>query len=333
MKEKNILLLQANYLEKLHLKTKITMTTFSEDFFHDLVDFDRIERTVTSTLRLAIKEPIALYLFFQRYSYFNGYASAMIARLASTIGLSRYTFSNPELLVKEEADRGMDIAAEVLSAAADEGANGSPVHRALAQFTVKTVGNYAQLSTQERNEFAKIPSWLKEIVRDVVLSYEGKINEEASLVRAMGFHLASEMLGDREYALLDMVVCYENKGIGFDRYLKQESQPALINDHRYTPWSWILTHSRHDGSGVEAEHSQFALDALNMAVRYGSASEKQMKTWAGDGFRAFVELQQRLFREICRECLEIAQAKAAPLTMPSKNTKAIKNNKINSSSY
>ncbi len=288
------------------------MATFSEDFFHDLFDFEQIERTVTSTIRLAVKDPVALYLFFQRYSYFNGYASAMIARLASTIGLSRYTFSNPELIVKEEADRGMDIAAQVMSAAADEGANGTPVHRALAQFTVKTVGDYGELNDRERNQFAQIPSWLQEIVRDVISTYEGKVDDEASMVRAMGFHMASEMLGDREYALLDMVVRHENQGIGFDRYLKQVAKPALINDHRYTAWSWVLIHSRHDGTGVEAEHSEFALSALNMAVRYGSASEKQMKIWAEEGFRTFVELQQRLFREICRECLELAQNKAMP---------------------
>ncbi len=306
------------------------MATFSEDFFQELFNFEQIESTVTSTLRLVVKDPVSLYLFFQRYSHFNGYASAMIARLASTIGLSRYTFSNTELIVTEESDRGMDIAAQIMSAAADEGANGTPVHRALAQFTVKTVGDYAELNNQERNEFGDVPDWLKQIVREVVSIYEGKIDDEASMVKAMGFHMASEMLGDREYALLDMVVRYENQGIGFDRYLKQKAKPALINDHRYTPWSWIVIHSKHDGSGVEAEHTEFAVLALNMAVRYGSASEKQMKAWAEEGFRAFVELQQRLFKEICRECLQLAQSRVMPAN---KSTTTTKLDKINSFSY
>jgi hypothetical protein len=293
------------------------MATFSENFFHEQFDFEQIEKTVTSTVRLAVKDPVTLYLFFQRYSHFNGYASAMISRLASTIGLSRYVFSNSELLVKEEADRGMDIAAQVMSAAADEGANNTPVHRALAQLTVKTVGNYAELSEEERNQFARVPNWLEEVIRNVIFNYEGIINNEASMVRAMGFHMASEMLGDREYALLDMIIRYENAGIGFDRFLKQKATPVQINNHRYTPWSWIVIHSRHDGSGVEAEHSEFAISALNMATRYGSASEQQMMTWAKEGFSAFVELQQRLFREICRECLELSQQKA----MSSENSK------------
>jgi hypothetical protein len=309
------------------------MATFSEKYFHELFDFEQIESTITSTLRLAVKDPTTLYLFFQRYSHFNGYASAMIARLASTIGLSRYTFSNPELLVKEEADRGMDIAAQVMSAAADEGANNTPVHRALAQFTVKTVGDYAELNDQERNKFAQIPNWLQEVIRNMISIYEGKINDEASLVKAMGFHMASEMLGDREYALLDMVVRYENQGIGFDRYLKQTAQPVLINDHRYIPWSWVLIHSRYDGSGVEVEHSEFAISALNMAVRYGSASEKEIKAWVEEGFRAFVELQQRLFREIRLECLEFAQRRMESFTTISENKQSTKTNKINSLSY
>ena len=296
------------------------MATFSEDFFHDLFDFAKIETTVTSTLRLVVKDPIALYLFFQRYSHFNGYASAMISRLASTIGLSRYIFANPEMLVKEESDRGMDIAAQVMSAAADEGANGTPVHRALAQLTVRTAGDYAELNDAERNEFADIPDWLKQIVRDVISIYEGKIDDEASIVKAMGFHMASEMLGDREYALIDMIIRFENEGIGFDRYLKQKAKPAVIGNHRYSPWSWIVIHSKHDGSGVEAEHSEFAVNALNMAVRYGSASEKQIKAWAIEGFQAFVELQQQLFREICRECLVMAQSKVMSTEKMSRDT-------------
>lgn len=305
------------------------MAVFSENLFHELFDFEQIESTITSTVRLAVKDPITLYLFFQRYSHFNGYASAMISRLASTVGLSRYTFSNPELLVKEEADRGMDIAAQIMSAAADEGANGTPVHRALSQFAVKTVGDYAELNVEERNKFAQIPGWLKEVVRDVISTYEGTVDDEASMVKAMGFHLASEILGDREYALLDMIVRHENQGIGFDRYLRQVAKPVSINGHRYAPWSWILIHSRYDGSGVEVEHSEFALSALDMAARYGSAPEKQVKAWAEEGFRAFVELQQRLFREIRLECLELAQEKTVTTTMSSKHLEAVKTNKIN----
>jgi hypothetical protein len=283
------------------------MTVFSEDIFKKRFNFIILDRTVASTIRLAAQDPKKLYLFFQRYSHFNGYASAVIARLASSIGLSRYLFNNSELVVEEEADRGMEIAAHVLSAAADEGANDTPVHRALAQLTLKTVGNYANLSADDRNSIAQIPDWLTPLVKDVVSGYEGTPGNVKALVKAMGFHLASEMLGDREYALIDEVIRYENRGIGFDRYLREVAKPVKIHGHSYTPWSWILIHSRHDGTGVEIEHSEYALTALNLAVRYRTEPEQQLMMWAIEGFEHFVNLQQQLFQEIARECLDQTQ--------------------------
>ncbi|MFA9202045.1 MAG: hypothetical protein ACEQSC_00640 [Candidatus Nanopelagicaceae bacterium] len=282
------------------------MAQFTESYFEELFDFAELERTVSSTIRLAAKDPRSFYQFFQRYTYFNGFASAAIARLSSSIGLSRYLFINSELLVTEEADRGMDIAAQILTAAADEGIDGRPVHRALAQLTLKTIGNYAELSVEERNEVAKIPAWLDEIVKGVVTNYEGKPDDIASLIRGMGFNLASEIFGDREYALLDMIVRHENKGIGFDRYLREKATPVMIQGHKYTPWCWVTIHSQCQSSGAEAEHCKNALAALNMSLRYRRESDQQMTAWATEGFTAFVNLQQQLFLEIHRECLTIS---------------------------
>jgi len=210
------------------------------------------------------------------------------------------------LLAIEEADRGMEIAALVMSAAADEGMDDRPVHRVLAQLLLKTVGNYAGLSAEERNEFAKIPAWLNEIVDASIAGYQGTPGDIASLIRALGFHLASEMLGDREYSLLDMIIRRENKGIGFDRYLREKAVPVAIQGHKYHPWCWVVIHSECDRSAAEAQHRDYALTALNMAVRYCRESDQQMLTWAKEGFATFVELQQRLFKEIFSECLEMS---------------------------
>ncbi len=288
------------------------MAIFSEETFREKYDFSKLDESVLSAARLASQNPVMLYLFFQRYSYFNGYASASVARLASSIGLSRYLFSNSELLVTEEADRGMEISAKVMTAAADEGANDSPVHRALAQLTVKTVGDYAGLSADERNALSPVPMWLREISEAVIANYQGIPGDVASLVKAMGFHLASEMLGDQEYTLLDMVIRHENRDVGFDAYLRNEAKPVKIGSHRYTPWSWILIHSQYGGSGVEVEHFECGLDALNLAARFRSESEAQMKSWALEGFGEFVELQQRMFRELYQECLATQAATAMP---------------------
>ncbi|MGA7935136.1 MAG: hypothetical protein WCA35_16430 [Kovacikia sp.] len=291
------------------------MSLFSESYLKNEFNLADLDQTVTSTLRLAVQNPETLYLFFQRYTYFNAYVSALISRLASSISLSRYLFNNSELLVKEEADRGMEIAAQVMSAAADEGTDSTPIHRALAQLLLKTVGDYAELSANKRNEFAKIPAWLNQVIDGVIENYQGTPGDIASLIKAMGFHLASEILGDREYALLDMVVRYENKGIGFDRYLLEKAPRVKIHGHVYSPWTWVAIHSKFEESAAEAEHTECAFNALNMTARYCSEPEQQILEWVLQGFTTFVELQQRLFNEIYRECLELQETQTESLVL------------------
>lgn len=283
------------------------MTLFSENLFKELVNFSDLDQTVTSTIRLAAQNPTALYLLFQRYSYFNGYASSVIARLASSIAMSRYLFVDAEILVIEEADRGFQISAEVMVAASDEGAHGI-THRELAQLFLKTAGDYAELSVEERNQFSQVPAWLNAIVDEVMAGYAGTPGDIASLIKAIGFHAASEMLGDSEYALLDMIIRYENKGAGFDHYLREKTVPVKIRGHQYDPWCYVVIHGKHEGSGAEARHFVHVLKALNMLIRYRPESEQQIMEWVFQGYKAFVELQQRLFREIYRECLELLQS-------------------------
>lgn len=282
------------------------MTIFSESFFKNKFDFAEIEQTITSPIRLTAQNPASLYLFFQRYTYFNGYASSVISRLASSIAMSRYLFTDPEVLVTEEADRGFQISAEVMIAAADEGAYGV-THRELAQLLLKGLGEYAGLSVDERNQFASVSPWLDKLIESVMAGYQGVPNDATSLIQAIGFHTASEMLGDLEYALIDKIIRHENKGTGFDRYLKEKSSPTKIRNHQYDPWCYIVIHGKHEGAGAEARHFVHVLNALNMVVRYRPESEQQIIEQVLQGYTAFVELQQRLFKEIYRECLELSQ--------------------------
>ncbi|AFY41382.1 hypothetical protein [Nostoc sp. PCC 7107] len=282
------------------------MKIFSETLFQQAFDFSELEQTIASTIRLAIRNPTTWYLFLQYYIYFNGYASSVISRLASSVAMSRYSFTDPEMLVVEEADRGFQISAEIMIAASDEGAY-SITHRELAQLMLRTAGDYAKLSPEERNQFSGVPTWLDEIVKAVVAGYQGTPGDAISLIRAIGFHAASEMLGDREYALLDMIVRYENQGVGFDRYLKEQTTPVSIRGHRYDPWCYVVIHGKHEGSGAEARHFDHVLEALNMVVRYRPESEQQILEWVLEGYQAFVDIQQSLFREIYRECLQLLE--------------------------
>lgn len=282
------------------------MAQFTESYFEELFDFAELDNTVSSTIRLAAKDPQALYQFFHRYMYFNGYASSVIARLASSIAMSRYLFNDPKIAVKEEADRGFQISAEVMIAASDEGSH-EITHRELAQLLDKTLGDYAQLSSDERNQVAQVPDWLESICQETMAKYQGTPGDAESLVKAIGFHAASELMGDREYALLDMIIRYENEGIGFDRYLKQETKATQIGKHRYLPWGYILIHGKYEGTGAEAKHFVHVLNALNMVLKFRPESEEQITEWVLEGFKSFVELQQSLFRQIFKECLEMNQ--------------------------
>lgn len=167
------------------------MALFSETFFKQAFNFDEIEQTVTSTIRSVADNPASLHLFLQRYSYFNGYASSVISRLASSIAMSRYLFTDPEVLTIEEADRGFQISAEIMVAASDEGAYGV-THRELAQVLLRTAGDYAGLSIYERNQISRqVPTWLEEIVQEVIAGYKGTPGDTVSLIRAIGFHAST----------------------------------------------------------------------------------------------------------------------------------------------
>lgn len=255
-----------------------------------------------------MKDPRALYLFMQRYVHFNGYAGSLVARLASSIGLSRDLFNDPDCTVVDEADRGMEIAARVIAATidehADQGAQYVP-HRTLAQATLKAIGKYARLSEAERNQFAIVPDWMKEVLADTVGGCQGVPGDAAALIRAMGFHAASEVLADREYSLIDKVVRYDNRGKGFDAYLRTNDGKVKIGDRQFSAWYWVVIHGKHQGSGVKAEHFECALEAIDMAAKYRPESAQQIREYALQGFSDFVAVQQRLFAEISRECAEL----------------------------
>lgn len=282
---------------------------FSKSFFDNSFNFTSLDLTVESAIRLAVQEPTKLYLFFQRYTYFNGFVSASIASLAGAIGLSRYSFVDATEPSIEEADRGMEIASHILAAAADEGANDGVCHRSLAQLTLKSLSSYAGLGIEARNKIAQVPQWLKDTSHGVVAAYQGQPNHLKSLIQAMGVHAASELLGDRENAIIDRVVRVEQKKQGFDAYMKHQPKLTLAqNGHRYHPWAYILIHGSHNHQGVEAEHFEHALTALNLCLQYTpSLTAEDVRTYALQGFQQFVVAQQALFQEIYIECQETSR--------------------------
>lgn len=276
----------------------------------DLFNFSSLNRSVELACQLAVQHPRLLYLFMQRYAHFNGYAGSLVARLASSVGLSRDLFKSSSAVVVDEADRGLEIAARILAATidehADKGQKYAP-HRTLAQATLKSIGDYAVLNIDERNHLSRLPNWMQEVLENTVQGYQGVPGDVSSLIRALGFHAASEILASFEYSIIDKVVRHDNRSIGFDAYLRGMHERVEVEQGLFSAWYWIVVHGKHKGSGVEDEHFQSALEALDLASRYRTESAQQIQQWALQGFSGFVEIQQRLFKEIARESSEHLQ--------------------------
>jgi hypothetical protein len=281
-----------------------------------LFKFTDLDRTVESACKLAVQHPGALYLFMQRYTHFNGIAGSLVARLASAIGLSRQLFNSTAIAAIDEADRGLEIAAKVLAATIDEhsdqGAYAVP-HRTLAQATLKSVGDYAGLTIEERNDFAYLTDWMRETLDNTIQGYQGTPGDSIALIQSMGFHAASEVLADREYAVIDKVIRHDYRDRGYDAYLRQTKGKVDVEQGQLSAWYWIVIHGKYQGSGVEAEHFQCALEALALAAQYRPESAHQIQQWALQGFADFVAIQQRLFQAMGRECAELLQKLELPV--------------------
>jgi hypothetical protein len=282
---------------KANLSIQSGVKPFSGDFFRECFPVAEAEDKIEQYFNRATQNPTGLYMFFQRYSHFNGYASAMIARLASSIAMSRYVFNDASVPVIEEADRGFNLAAKVMIAASDESTGDGVPHRTLAQLLLRTTANYANLSIPEQNQFAKIPTWLTDICNEIMEDYAGIPGDAASLIKSMGFHAASEMFGDIESALLDKVVRHDHKNVGFDAFLRK-TPPTELSGHRYTPWCYIVIHSSYKGAGgVEACHFESVVDALNMVPDYRPESKEQIMEWVLEGFEQFMSLVAEMFKQ------------------------------------
>jgi hypothetical protein len=291
----------AQVIIKANIAVKNGVKPFSGDFFRQCFAVAEAEEKIENYFNRAIQNPTGLYMFFQRYTHFNAYTSAVIARLASSIAMSRYLFNDPNVKVIEEADRGFNLSAKVMIAASDEGTNDGAPHRTLAQLLLRTIGDYADLSIDERNQFANVPLWMTDICNGIMEGYAGVPGNAASLIRSMGFHAASELFGDIEYGLLDKVVRHDNKNVGFDAFLRKTPAAELCG-HRYHPWCYVLIHASHEGAGgVEASHFECVVDALNLVGDYRPESKAQIMQWVLEGFAQFMNLEQDMFSRVDEE--------------------------------
>jgi len=280
---------------------------FTEQFLVEQFDFVRLMSTVRLACDVAIKSPRSFFVFVDRYAHWNGYAGSLIAALAGNIGLSQTLFVDRDEPDQMQAVRGLDVASAVFAATVDEHSDqGHRVpHKTLAQAMRKAAGDYAGLSLAERNELSNPPAWLRDLLGKTVTGYVGAPDDVKRLATALGFHVASEILADREYSMIDTVVRGELINEGFYQYLKERDYRVELRGARIHAYAWITLHGTHKGHGVEHEHFVDALRALDLAARYLPVERSRTEEWALSGFRTFVDLQQTFFTEVARECAAV----------------------------
>lgn len=174
------------------------MTFFSAVGIREQVDLSELSNLFVSVVRLAIQDPITWYVFLQRYSYFNSYSAGAACRLASSIALSRYLFVQSDEPTREEADRSGELAGQLMSTVLRYELHQHTSRRTLVQAVLRSAGDYAGLLPIERNYLSTVPDWLHALVTDFINYYQGMPGDVVAIVRAAGFHAASELLDAME---------------------------------------------------------------------------------------------------------------------------------------
>ena len=264
-----------------------------------------MEADVRRACEAAVRSPLAQFVFIDRYTRWNGYAGALVAKLAGNIGQSQDLFLDPAEPDLAQAVRGMDIARHVLDATIDEHLDkGHRVaHRTLAQAMRKAAADYAGLDAERRNALSVPPLWLQDVIARTFACYGGVAHDAEALLRALGTHIASESLADREYAIIDRVFRAERHHVGFYQYLRERDFRVELNGRPVHAYAWITLHATFDSEGVEAEHLAEAMHALEAAARYRPEPRERVLALARQGYRVFADIQRDFFAHVERECL------------------------------
>jgi hypothetical protein len=251
-------------------------------------DFDASNDAIRAAIATASADQRRLVGFLSRYVDWNGYFGCGVACLAGKIGRCRTLFLDPDEAVPALADRSVHVASYFFDAARDEFDDSATAHRdshrTLAQATIRGVLDYYGIDDEEARELAAEPAWLAALNAGVSTGYGlGTPDDRASVFRAMGYHLGSEVLADEEFTILDKTLRKQCKPLVRDLLQRKVS----IAGQEHIAYYWIGIHSGH-GGGVEADHFEWALEGARRAVRYtDDAHDEEMEGHMVEGFKAF----------------------------------------------
>lgn len=266
-----------------------------EAFFRSLVDFAAVEDRVRSRLA-SLSGGDEVLRFFVHYASWNGYFANGVSALTSLVGNSRDLFREAGF-ARAVADRSNYIASFFFDAARDEYDDHiNPVrdsHRCMAQASLICMKDYFGLSETLLDEAE--PAALEAVNEAVLAGYTGRASADGSRVAraffAMGYHLGSELLADREFSLIDEFLRRQHSGLV--QHLMRSTVQLAGGAHRC--YAWVGVHSGH-GGGVEADHFDHAADGARHALRFMAPdSLPQAMQSLVEGFRAFDADHARFF--------------------------------------
>jgi hypothetical protein len=221
-----------------------------------------------------------------QYVHFNAAFGSGVASLAGAIGARLDLFRDATEPAGGLADRSTEIAAAIFFAAVDEFGGASarcPTHRAMAQELLRAAASHLG---------APLPGGMAAsgaISSQVCEGYGvGRRLHDAELFAAIGFHLGSEFLADREFALLDEFL--RSRYLGLVRRLEQTRTRA-----GHPAYLWIRLHTT-----VEADHFERGLRGANRALDWyaGQANPQDMRAEVLSGARRFAGMQAAFMRTI-----------------------------------
>lgn len=284
---------------------------FRIEEFINATEQDAMEATVRRACDAAVRDPLAQFIFVDRYTRWNGYAGALVAKLSGNIGESQDLFLDANEPDRAQAVRGMDVAGHVLDATVDEHLDkGHRVpHRTLAQAMRKAAADYAGLPLPERNALSEPPAWLQDVVARTFTCYGSVAHDAEALIRSIGTHIASESMADREYAIIDRVFRAERHYEGFYQYLRDRDFRVELGGKLVHAYAWITIHATFESQGVEADHLAEAMKALELAARFRPESRERILELAREGYRNFAGIQRDFFVQAEQECAAAADGR------------------------
>lgn len=228
-----------------------------------------------------------------RYISFNRLFGAGVSSLSSQLAVREDIFRDDRETAVSK-DRSMDVASQVFAAGIDEFGDTSfenrPTHRILAQATMKAVLGYYGYSKRQTE---KLEGSLdtKRIDKSVLQGYGAGSDTEEGLFRAMGFHIGSEFLADREFNILDTYL--QTKYQDLVKYL--ENAKVKVSGRKIPAYHWIKIHT-----SVEEDHFEHALKAVNMALRYyeGNRSKTDVRKQIMAGISSFGSMQEGFMKSL-----------------------------------